>query len=115
MSIVPRSLLLTGLRDLVRRPLQTGLMVLGVALGVAVVVAIGSVSVLLYHTIHQLQQVHRINALAGKIDLFNAAPLHAFAGLTARTGISLALSSPCGSADAEEEAGMAEEEYRWPP
>jgi len=33
----------------------------------------------------------------------------------ARTGISLALSSPCGSADAEEEAGMAEEEYRWPP
>jgi len=40
MAIVPRSLLLTGLRDLVRRPLQTGLMVLGVALGVAVVVAI---------------------------------------------------------------------------
>ncbi len=35
-----RSLLLTGLRDLVRRPLHTGLMVLGVALGVAVVVAI---------------------------------------------------------------------------
>jgi putative ABC transport system permease protein len=37
---VPRSLLLTGLRDLVRRPLHTGLMVLGVALGVAVVIAI---------------------------------------------------------------------------
>jgi putative ABC transport system permease protein len=37
---VPPSLLLTGLRDLVRRPLHTGLMVLGVALGVAVVVAI---------------------------------------------------------------------------
>jgi putative ABC transport system permease protein len=37
---VTRSLLLTGLRDLVRRPLHTGLMVLGVALGVAVVVAI---------------------------------------------------------------------------
>jgi putative ABC transport system permease protein len=35
-----RTLLLTGLRDLVRRPLQTGLMVLGVALGVAVVIAI---------------------------------------------------------------------------
>ena len=35
-----RSLLLTGLRDLVRRPLHTGLMVLGVALGVAVVIAI---------------------------------------------------------------------------
>jgi putative ABC transport system permease protein len=35
-----RTLLLTGLRDLVRRPLHTGLMVLGVALGVAVVVAI---------------------------------------------------------------------------
>lgn len=34
------SLLRTGLRDLVRRPLQTGLMVLGVALGVAVVIAI---------------------------------------------------------------------------
>jgi len=37
---LPRSLLLTGLRDLVRRPLHTGLMVVGVALGVAVVVAI---------------------------------------------------------------------------
>jgi putative ABC transport system permease protein len=37
---VSRSLLLAGLRDLVRRPLHTGLMVLGVALGVAVVVAI---------------------------------------------------------------------------
>ena len=35
-----RSLLLTGLRDLVRRPLHTGLMILGVALGVAVVIAI---------------------------------------------------------------------------
>ncbi len=35
-----RSLLLTGLRDLVRRPLHTGLMILGVALGVAVVVSI---------------------------------------------------------------------------
>ncbi len=35
-----RTLLLTGLRDLVRRPLHTGLMVLGVALGVAVVTAI---------------------------------------------------------------------------
>jgi putative ABC transport system permease protein len=37
---VTSSLLRTGLRDLVRRPLHTGLMVLGVALGVAVVVAI---------------------------------------------------------------------------
>ncbi len=35
-----RTLLLTGLRDLARRPLHTGLMVLGVALGVAVVLAI---------------------------------------------------------------------------
>ncbi len=35
-----RTLLRTGLRDLVRRPLHTGLMVLGVALGVAVVIAI---------------------------------------------------------------------------
>ncbi|HXY41923.1 MAG TPA: FtsX-like permease family protein [Vicinamibacteria bacterium] len=35
-----RTLLLTGLRDLARRPLHTGLMVLGVALGVAVVIAI---------------------------------------------------------------------------
>jgi putative ABC transport system permease protein len=37
---VTRTLLLTGLRDLVRRPLHTGLMVTGVALGVAVVIAI---------------------------------------------------------------------------
>jgi putative ABC transport system permease protein len=37
---VTRTLLLTGLRDLVRRPLHTGLMVAGVALGVAVVIAI---------------------------------------------------------------------------
>ena len=37
---MPRALLRTGLRDLVRRPLHTALMVLGVALGVAVVVAI---------------------------------------------------------------------------
>ncbi len=37
---MPRSLLLTALRDFLRRPWQTGLMVLGVALGVAVVVAI---------------------------------------------------------------------------
>jgi putative ABC transport system permease protein len=35
-----RTLLTAGLRDLLRRPLHTGLMVLGVALGVAVVVAI---------------------------------------------------------------------------
>jgi len=34
------TLLRTGLRDIVRRPLQTGLLVLGVALGVAVVIAI---------------------------------------------------------------------------
>ena len=33
--VIPRGLLRTGLRDLVRRPLHTGLMVLGVALGVA--------------------------------------------------------------------------------
>jgi putative ABC transport system permease protein len=38
--VIPNGLLRTGLRDLVRRPLHTGLMVLGVALGVAVVVAI---------------------------------------------------------------------------
>src|SRR3989442_10613682 len=38
--MLTRSLLRTGLRDLQRRPLHTGLMVLGVALGVAVVVAI---------------------------------------------------------------------------
>jgi putative ABC transport system permease protein len=37
---VTRTLLLTGLRDLVRRPLHTGLMIAGVALGVAVVIAI---------------------------------------------------------------------------
>lgn len=35
-----RTLLLTGLRDLLRRPLHSGLMVLGVALGVAMVIAI---------------------------------------------------------------------------
>ncbi len=38
--LIPSTLLRTGMRDLVRRPLHTGLMVLGVALGVAVVVAI---------------------------------------------------------------------------
>jgi putative ABC transport system permease protein len=38
--LLPRALLRTGLRDLVRRPLHTALMVLGVALGVAVVAAI---------------------------------------------------------------------------
>jgi putative ABC transport system permease protein len=37
---VRRTLVLAGLRDLVRRPLHTGLMILGVALGVAVVIAI---------------------------------------------------------------------------
>jgi putative ABC transport system permease protein len=37
---MPRALLRTGLRDLVRRPLPTALMLLGVSLGVAVVVAI---------------------------------------------------------------------------
>ena len=37
---MPRTLLLTGLRDLLRRPLPTALLVAGVALGVAVVVAI---------------------------------------------------------------------------
>lgn len=35
-----RGLLLTGLRDLVRRPLHTALMILGIAVGVAVVIAI---------------------------------------------------------------------------
>ena len=38
--MLPRPLLLTALRDFLRRPWQSGLMVLGVALGVAVVVAI---------------------------------------------------------------------------
>src|SRR2546428_12895330 len=38
--MLTRSLLRTGLRDLRRRPLHTALMILGVALGVAVVVAI---------------------------------------------------------------------------
>jgi putative ABC transport system permease protein len=38
--MLPPSLIKTLLRDLVRRPWQTGLMVLGVALGVAVVIAI---------------------------------------------------------------------------
>ena len=38
--MLPPTLLRTGLRDLVRRPLHTGLMILGVALGVAVVIAI---------------------------------------------------------------------------
>jgi putative ABC transport system permease protein len=38
--MLTRSLLRAGLRDLLRRPLHTGLMILGVALGVAVVVAI---------------------------------------------------------------------------
>jgi putative ABC transport system permease protein len=38
--VIPKGLLRAGLRDLVRRPLHTGLMLLGVALGVAVVVAI---------------------------------------------------------------------------
>ena len=40
MQLLSRTLLQTGLRDLWRRPLHTGLMILGVALGVAVVVAI---------------------------------------------------------------------------
>ena len=38
--MLPPTLLRTGLRDLLRRPLHTGLMILGVALGVAVVIAI---------------------------------------------------------------------------
>ncbi len=38
--MIPKGLLRTGVRDLVRRPLHTGLMVLGIALGVSVVVAI---------------------------------------------------------------------------
>ena len=38
--MLPTTLLKTGLRDLIRRPLQTWLMILGVALGVAVVIAI---------------------------------------------------------------------------
>jgi putative ABC transport system permease protein len=38
--VIPSGLLRTGARDLVRRPLHTGLMVLGIALGVSVVVAI---------------------------------------------------------------------------
>ena len=38
--MLPTTLLKTSLRDLVRRPLQTALMILGIALGVAVVIAI---------------------------------------------------------------------------
>lgn len=40
MNPLPPSLLLTGLRDLLRRPWQSSLMLLGVALGVSMVVAI---------------------------------------------------------------------------
>lgn len=42
---------------------------------------------LVYHTWHQLRAVRAIHAAAARIDLFRPAPLFAFSGLTARTGL----------------------------
>lgn len=52
-----------------------------------VTIAIGGA--LVYHTIRQLRLVSRIHGRASRIDLFTPGPLHAFSGLTARTGLGL--------------------------
>ena len=50
-------------------------------------------SMLIYHTVRQLRLVDRIHRMAADVDLFAAAPLHAFSGLTARTGAGLVAAS----------------------
>ncbi len=46
-------------------------------------------SILFYHTFHQLRLASQIQRLAARLDLFQFAPLYAFSGLTARTGLVL--------------------------
>lgn len=63
----------------------------GVVAARAVVDAIGIaiLGVLVYHTIHQLRAVVRVQADATRTDLFRPGPLYAYSGLTAQTGIGL--------------------------
>jgi hypothetical protein len=54
-------------------------------------ISIGAVALLLIHAWIQLQAVVRIHRLATRVDLFDASPLHAFARLTAATGVGFLL------------------------
>lgn len=54
-------------------------------------VSFGMIAVFVYHTLHQLHRVSRIHARAKNVNLFLPAPLYAFSGLTAQTGMGLLL------------------------
>jgi hypothetical protein len=58
-----------------------------VLVGWVVIVGFAANVLLLYHTWHQLRVVRAAHAAATRIDPFQSAPLFAFSGLTARTGL----------------------------
>jgi hypothetical protein len=45
----------------------------------------------IYHTVHQLVLVHRIQSSVAQVRLFELDPLYAFSGLTARTAVLLSI------------------------
>lgn len=55
------------------------------------VVVFGVITVFVYQTLRRLRMVSDIHARAQYVNLFHPAPLYAFSGLTAQTGISLIL------------------------
>lgn len=72
-----------GIYELFSRDLVTTI----VLTGWVVLLGFAATSLLLYHTWHQLRAVGAVHAAATQIDSFRAAPLFAFSGLTARTGL----------------------------
>jgi hypothetical protein len=54
-------------------------------------ISIGAVALLLIHAWIQLRAVVRIHRMAARVDLFDVSPVHAFARLTAATGVGFLL------------------------
>lgn len=69
--------------DLGRQPVLFALSVLVVTIGF-----VGTAGAF-YHSIHQLRAIGRAHRFVGDVDLLHLGPLHAFAGVTATTGILL--------------------------
>ena len=69
--------------DLAGEPLTFGIT------AVAGLVSFAGAAVLIYHTLRQLRLIRRIHDYVESIDLLQLEPLHAFAGVTATTGVYL--------------------------
>jgi hypothetical protein len=84
---------LIGLLILIQSPpsiyelFSRDLVTTNVLVGWVVILGFAANVLLLYHTWHQLRVVRAAHAAATRIDPFQSAPLFAFSGLTARTGL----------------------------